>query len=187
VLLEKPPTPTLAGFERLLEGLSQHGRVCQVGFQSLGSHAVSAVRALMAEGAVGRIVGIGAAGAWQRDVSYYARAPWAGRRSLGGVPVVDGALTNPFAHAAATALALDGDSGEEGLQDVGVELFRANPIEADDTSALRLVTARGTKVTVAVTLCADRVVEPYLVVHGTRGRITLHYRSGHVRSSARAK
>jgi predicted dehydrogenase len=181
VLLEKPPTPTLAGFERLLEGLSQHGRVCQVGFQSLGSHAVSAVRALMAEGAVGRIVGIGAAGAWQRDVSYYARAPWAGRRSLRGVPVVDGALTNPFAHAAATALALDGDSGEEGLQDVRVELFRANPIEADDTSALRLVTARGTKVTVAVTLCADRVVEPYLVVHGTRGRITLHYRSGHVR------
>jgi predicted dehydrogenase len=181
VLLEKPPTTTLAGFERLLEGLSQHGRVCQVGFQSLGSHAVSAVRALMAEGAVGRIVGIGAAGAWQRDVSYYARAPWAGRRSLRGVPVVDGALTNPFAHAAATALALDGDSGEEGLQDVRVELFRANPIEADDTSALRLVTARGTKVTVAVTLCADRVVEPYLLVYGTRGRITLHYRSGHIR------
>jgi predicted dehydrogenase len=135
----------------------------------------------MAEGAVGRVVGIGGAGAWQRDVSYYARAPWAGRRSLGGVPVVDGALTNPFAHAAATALALDGDTGEEGLQDVRVELFRANPIEADDTSALRLVTGRGTTITVAVTLCADRVVEPYLVVHGTRGRIVLHYRTGHVR------
>ena len=181
VLLEKPPTPTLADFERLLGGLDQRGRVAQVGFQSLGSHAVSAVRTLMAEGSIGRIVGIGAAGAWQRDASYYARAPWAGRRSLGGVPVVDGALTNPFAHAAATALALDGDTGEEGLRDVQVELFRANPIEADDTSALRLVTGRGTTITVAVTLCADRVVEPYLVVHGTAGRIVLHYRTGDVR------
>ncbi|MBV9921420.1 MAG: Gfo/Idh/MocA family oxidoreductase [Pseudonocardia sp.] len=181
VLLEKPPTPTLESFERLQHGLAQHGRVGQVGFQSLGSHAVPAVRALMAEGAVGQIVGIGAAGAWQRDVAYYARAPWAGRRSLDGVPVVDGALTNPFAHAAATALALDGDSGEAELQNVRVELFRANPIEADDTSALRLVTARGTTITVAVTLCGDQVVEPYLVVHGTRGRITLHYRTGRVR------
>jgi len=181
ILLEKPPTPTLEGFERLLDGLVQRGSICQVGFQSLGSHAVPAVRTLVADGAIGRVVGIGAAGAWQRDASYYARAPWAGRRSLQGMPVVDGALTNPFAHATATALALDGDTGAEGLQDVQVELFRANPIEADDTSALRLVTGRGTTITVAVTLCADRVVEPFLVVHGTRGRIVLHYRTGHVR------
>ena len=100
----------------------------------------------MAEGAIGRVTGIGAAGAWRRDASYYARAPWAGRRVLNGEPVVDGALTNPFAHATATALALDGDTGADDLRDVRVELFRANPIEADDTSCLRLVTARGTTV-----------------------------------------
>ena len=62
----------------------------------------------MTAGAIGEVVGIGAAGAWQRDASYYTRAPWAGRRSLHGRPVVDGALTNPFAHATATALALVG-------------------------------------------------------------------------------
>jgi len=178
VLLEKPPTPTLAAFEQLLTGLAGTGRPCQVGFQSLGSQALPAVRGLVADGAVGEVLGIGAAGAWQRDASYYARAPWAGRRSLGGVPVVDGALTNPFAHAIATALALDGGAGEQGVAEVQVELFRANPIEADDTSSLRLVTARGTPVTVAVTLAADEVVAPYLVVHGTRGRVVLHYRSG---------
>ena len=44
VLLEKPPTPTLESFEGLLDWLAQRGRTCQVGFQSLGSHAVSAVR-----------------------------------------------------------------------------------------------------------------------------------------------
>lgn len=180
VLLEKPPTPTLDGFEELVAGVAGTGRACQVGFQSLGSHALPVVRGLIADGAIGELVGIGAAGAWQRDRSYYERAAWAGRRSLGGVPVVDGALTNPFAHAIATALALDGAGGEEGLAGTEVELFRANPIEADDTSCLRLVTARGTRITVAVTVCADEVVEPYLVVHGTRGRIRLHYRSGRV-------
>jgi len=184
VLLEKPPTTTLAGFQRLVTRMTASGRACQVGFQSLGSHALPHIRTLIADGAVGDVTGIGAAGAWQRDSSYYARAPWAGRRTLGGVAVVDGALTNPLAHATATALALDGETGQEGLRELRVELFRANPIEADDTSCLRLVTARGTIITVAATLCAERSAEPYLIVHGTRGRIVLEYRTGRVRLEA---
>jgi predicted dehydrogenase len=181
VLLEKPPTTTLAGFERLLSGMTETGRACQVGFQSLGSHAVPYVRGLIADGVVGDLIGIGGAGAWQRDSSYYARAQWAGRRTLGDVAVVDGVLTNPLAHATATALALEQDAGEENLREIRVELFRANPIEADDTSCLRLVTARGTTIIVAATLCAERAGEPYLIVHGTRGRIVLEYRTGRVR------
>jgi predicted dehydrogenase len=102
---------------------------------------------------------------------------------LDGVPVVDGALTNPFAHATATALALDGSGGQDPL-DVRVELYRANPIEADDTACLRLTTARGTPVAVAVTLSAERHEEPYVVVHGTRGRIVLDYKSDRVRLTA---
>ena len=184
VLLEKPPTTGLAGFERLVSGMAATGRACQVGFQSLGSHAVAYVRSLIAGNAVGDVIGIGAAGAWQRDSSYYARAPWAGRRTLGDVPVVDGALTNPFAHATATAMALDAESGEDALREVHVELFRANAIEADDTSCVRLVTARGTTIAVAVTLCAERTAEPYVIVHGTRGRVVLEYRTGRVRLEA---
>jgi predicted dehydrogenase len=184
VLLEKPPTSTLAGFERLASGVAATGRACQVAFQSLASRALPHVRGLIADGVVGEVVGIGAAGAWQRDESYYTRGPWAGRRTLDGVAVVDGALTNPFAHAVVTALALDGETGEQPSRDLRVELFRANPIEADDTSCLRLVTTRGTTLTVAATLCAERDAEPYLVVHGTRGRIRLEYRTGRVRVEA---
>ena len=184
VLLEKPPTTTLAGFDRLVDAMATTGRACQVGFQSLGSHAVPYVRELIAAGAIGELVGIGGAGTWQRDASYYARAPWAGRRALGGVPVVDGALTNPLAHATATALALAVGTGEEGLREVRVELFRANPIEADDTSCLRLITAGGTTITIAATLCAEKSAEPYLIVHGTLGRVVLEYRTGRVRIEA---
>ncbi|WP_243795224.1 Gfo/Idh/MocA family protein [Saccharopolyspora gloriosae] len=181
VLLEKPPTPTLAEFDRLATGLASSGRACQVGFQSLGSHALRYVRAQIEAGVIGEVRGIGAAGAWRRDAAYYGRAKWAGRRSLDGVPVVDGALTNPFGHATATALALDGVRGDEELRDVEVELYRANPIEADDTSCLRLVTARETTITVAATVCAEGEVAPYVVVHGTSGRIVLEYRTGRVR------
>ncbi|MFC7343550.1 Gfo/Idh/MocA family protein [Saccharopolyspora griseoalba] len=184
VLLEKPPAPTLGEFDRLVEGLAATDRACQIGFQSLGSHALAEVRRLIAQGAVGQVVGIGAAGAWQRDAAYYDRARWAGMRSLDGIPVVDGALTNPFAHAIANALAVDG--GGEPVE-LDVELYRANDIEADDTSCVRMVTARGTPIVVAATLCAEQEVEPHVVVRGTRGRIVLEYRRARVRLEAEGR
>jgi len=181
VLLEKPPAPSLAAFARLREGVTAAGRACQVGFQSLGSDAVGAVRTLVADGAVGDVTGIGATCVWQRDESYWDRARWAGRRSLDGVPVVDGALTNPFAHAVATALRLDGSDGPDALAGIELELFRANDIEADDTSCVRLRTARGTTIVVAATLCGEASGDPVVTVHGTAGRIVLAYKRDEVR------
>lgn len=173
LLLEKPPTPTLADWRELVDRSGD--RAVQVGFQSLGSQAVHRLAGLMRSGALGEIRGIGVRGTWSRDDSYYTRAPWAGRRTLDGVPVVDGALTNPFAHGIATALALDGSTGVDDVHDIELELLRARDIEADDTSCLRLRTRNGTVVVVAVTLCAEVVREPVLTVHGSRKRADLHY------------
>ncbi|MBB2909806.1 putative dehydrogenase [Streptosporangium becharense] len=171
LLLEKPPAATYAGYERIAAAVRETGLACQVGFQSLGSAAIPAIRKMVADGVIGQVTGVGAAGAWERPYSYYGRVPWAGRREIDGVPVVDGVLTNPLAHATATALAV---SGAE-VADVRVELYRANDIEADDTSCARVRLNDGTTVTVAVSLCADRRHEPYLIVHGTTGRIRLTY------------
>ncbi|MBQ0986675.1 Gfo/Idh/MocA family oxidoreductase [Streptomyces sp. F63] len=175
LLLEKPPTPSYAEFLRLTEGVAAAGTACQIGFQSLGSHALDAIAELIGGGAVGRVRGIGGAGAWVRGEDYYTRAPWAGRRALGGRDVVDGVLTNPLAHAVATALRIDGSDRAEDLAGIELEQYRAHEIEADDTSCLRLTTVRGTRITVAVTLCAERSSDPYLIVHGDRGRITFWY------------
>jgi predicted dehydrogenase len=184
VLLEKPPAPTLEEYARLVDGVDAAGLACQVGFQSLGSGAIDRVRTLIAGGAIGEVRGIGGACAWVRDASYYGRAAWAGRRSIDGVPVVDGALTNPFAHAVATALALAGATGAGTLSTVEVELYRANPIEADDTSCLRVRTADGVVITIAATVAAEEPHDPRLVVHGSAGRITLAYKTGRVRLQA---
>lgn len=180
LLLEKPPAPSYAEFRRMADGVAAAGVVCQIGFQSLGSHALPAVRALIAEGAIGTPVGFGGAGAWVRDEDYFRRAPWAGKRRMNGVDVVDGALTNPLAHAVATALALGGSTRAEDVLTIETELLRANAIESDDTSCVRITTAQGHPVTVAATLCAERADEPYVLVHGSSGRITFWYKQDRV-------
>ncbi|MET7596310.1 MULTISPECIES: Gfo/Idh/MocA family oxidoreductase [unclassified Streptomyces] len=180
LLLEKPPAPSYAEFRRMAEGIAAAGVACQIGFQSLGSHAVPAIRELIASGALGPVAGIGAAGAWARDEDYYRRAPWAGRRRMDGADVVDGALTNPLAHAVATALALDGGTRAEDVAGIETELLRANDIESDDTSCVRVTTRDGGRITVAVTLCAEHPDEPYVLVHGGSGRVTFWYKQDRV-------
>ncbi|KUO22712.1 Gfo/Idh/MocA family protein [Streptomyces dysideae] len=180
ILLEKPPAPSYAEFRRMADGVAEAGVVCQIGFQSLGSHAVPAIRTLMAEGVIGEVVGIGGAGAWARAEAYYRRAPWAGKRRLNGVDVIDGVLTNPLAHAVATALALGDTVRAEDVTAIETELLRANDIESDDTSCVRVTTAQGRPVVVAATLCAEDPDDPYVVVHGERGRITFWYKQDRV-------
>ncbi|OAR26266.1 oxidoreductase [Streptomyces sp. ERV7] len=180
LLLEKPPAPSYAEFQRTADAVAATGTAAQIGFQSLGSHAIEAIRDLMAGGAIGDLLGIGAAGAWARDEAYFRRAPWAGRRRLNGTDVVDGVLTNPLAHAVATALALDGSTRAADVGTIRTELFRAHDIEADDTSYVGITTTSGRRITVAATLCAERPGEPYVVAHGSRGRITFWYKQDRV-------
>ncbi|MEV0874490.1 MULTISPECIES: Gfo/Idh/MocA family protein [Streptomyces] len=180
LLLEKPPAATWADYARMADGVREAGVACQIGFQSFGSHAVPAVKELIGDGAIGSVRGVGAAGAWVRDDAYFRRAPWAGRRRLNGTDVVDGVLTNPLAHAVATALELAGRGTAGDVRSIEAELFRAHDIESDDTSCVRITTTDGMPVTVAVTLCAEEAGEPYVVVHGDRGRITFWYKQDRV-------
>ena len=177
VLLEKPPTASLAEFEQLSAVVAETGRACQVGFQAQASEATLQLAAMVADGRFGEIRGISAVGKWVRTAKYFQRARWAGRRTLDGVAVVDGAVTNPLAHATAAALLIDGSTGVDDVRSVETELFRANPIESDDTWTVRIVTGRGTPILIAVTLCATEHLEAQVIVHGSEGRAVLHYQS----------
>jgi predicted dehydrogenase len=175
VLLEKPPTPTLDGLGQLLTAQRQAGVACQVGFQAFGSLAFDELSRLIQRQALGEVRRIGVTGLWSRDAAYWARTPWAGRRMLGGLPVGDGALTNPFAHGVALALRLDGSAGHQPIRAVELETYRTRPVQAHDTASARIETARGTRVTVAVTLCAEPPSEPVIEVFGSTGSARLHY------------
>ena len=173
VLLEKPPVAALEDFTRLLDVERATGRVVQVGFQSLGSPAPSLLR----EDAygLGRLLKVTATGAWSRTAGYWNRSPWAGRRSLHGQPVIDGVVTNPLAHATATALAVVGCRTLEDVTEVETDLYRANAIDSDDTSVVRIHTATGMTVTCAFTLCAAEQEAPMVQVEGSRGRARFAY------------
>ncbi|HEY5980390.1 MAG TPA: Gfo/Idh/MocA family oxidoreductase [Microlunatus sp.] len=175
VLLEKPPTTTMAEFGELLAVEAETGRICQVGFQSLGSAALAAVSELVARGEIGEVSHIGVAGTWVRATSYFRRAPWAGKRTLGGRPVVDGVTTNPLAHATATALRLANARRVTDVIDIDLELYRANDIEADDTSSLVLRSTTGPTISAALTLCAPVNTDPWVAVYGSAGVVRLFY------------
>lgn len=173
--LEKPPVASLADFQRLQRAAESAGRSVQIGFQSLGSHALEAIRDLVALGEIGDLLGITATGRWVRDRAYYKRSRWAGRRSIDGIDVVDGVATNPLAHAIATALRIADARRFDDLVSVETDLYRANDIESDDTSVIRLRTVTGIPITCALTLCAEESVEPYITIQGSEGSAVFHY------------
>ena len=180
VLLEKPPVPTMAEFSRLLALCAETGRSCQIGFQSLGSQAVWALAAAVAADELGAVRLISTRCAWIRSVDYFGRSRWAGHRELDGVPVMDGVLSNPFAHAVATALRVDGSTRVEDVLTVETDLFRANNISSDDTSTVRVTTRRGTTLLFAATLCSPVVDTPEVIVGGTSATATLRYTSDEI-------
>ncbi|MFL6074383.1 MAG: Gfo/Idh/MocA family protein [Mycobacteriales bacterium] len=180
VLLEKPPVTSLAEHDALAAVVAETGRRCQVGFQALGSAALDELLAAIRAGRLGPVTGIGAAGTWVRDAAYFRRAPWAGRRAVVGAVTADGALTNPFAHAVMTCLALVLAGGGP-VTGIRVERYRAHDIEVDDTACLRIDTGTGVPVLVAVTLCAATVRQPRVLVYGEEGTAELYYAADELR------
>ncbi|GAA2236148.1 Gfo/Idh/MocA family oxidoreductase [Promicromonospora sukumoe] len=181
VLLEKPTTASLAEHAELVAVVERTGRMCQVGFQTFGSHALPAVADMIARGEVGQVTGIGAVGTWVRTAAYWTRSSWAGRRRMGDRAVVDGVVTNPLAHAVASALRVGGARTSTDLAYVNTDLWRANPIEADDTSSLRAVGTDGTRYGFGLTLCAPERTPARVIVQGTDGEIEYEYERDLVR------
>lgn len=186
VLLEKPPVTSVAEHDDLVARAGAARRHCQVGFQAFGSSVVPETLSLIAQGRIGTVQRISVVGCWNRGTDYYARSAWAGRRRLGGVVVADGAMTNPFAHGVALALRLADPSGARPIRSIRIEPYHAYPIETDDTACARIELDGAAPVTVAVTLCAEREFEPYVLVHGSGGRATVWYTQDRLRLEPRS-
>ncbi|MBP2477915.1 putative dehydrogenase [Crossiella equi] len=173
VLVETPPLLTVSTVDEMTALADEHGLAVQTGFQTLGSGALRELARLAADGALGELRGVAGCGRWRRGADHHRRAPWAGRRTLRGEPVLDGVLTNPFAHAVQSALVVAGAQTAR-PDSVELELLRAHDIEADDTACVRLRFPEHPDVLVAATLCAADPAPPHLVVHGRR-RAVLEY------------
>lgn len=181
VLLEKPPVVSVADHHALVRRAGAAGRVVQVGFQSLGSGAFAALADAIVSGRLGPVTAVTARAHAIRTDSYYARAPWAGRRRLDGVPVLDGVLTNPFAHAVALTLRLAAAAGDGGPPRIEVETYAARPMEADDLACARVRADGQPTVHIAATVCAVATREAVVSVHTPDRNADLFYQAGTLR------
>ncbi|MDP9982455.1 putative dehydrogenase [Pseudarthrobacter oxydans] len=186
VYVEKPPVASMAQFQEVLAAAEASGRRVQVGFQSLGSLALPAMRASIESGDIGDVLGLSATGMWLRTKGYFKRSRWAGKRSLDGTDVVDGVATNALAHAVATGLHMAGAHTIADVASVETDLYRAHNTQSDDTSVIRVRTAAGQTLLCALTLCAPEQQHPSVTVHGTRGDITFYYTQDDVRTTTPA-
>ncbi|MFD2079977.1 Predicted dehydrogenase [Actinopolymorpha cephalotaxi] len=199
VLVEKPPVVTVQDIDRLLarqgsgdatdsadpgdsgDPQDSAGPLCQVGFQNARAPVVRALARLARDGALGEVEHVGLVGRWSRADSYYARTDWAGRLVHHGRYVLDGTLTNPFAHGLMNALIVAGDHDDAPATPTTVraELYRCrDSIDGDDTASVRIDTAEGRTVVAAVTLCAPAQVPPYVFVKGSRATARAYYTTG---------
>ncbi|MEQ4204825.1 Gfo/Idh/MocA family oxidoreductase [Actinopolymorpha sp. B9G3] len=184
VLVEKPPVVTIQDLDRLVE--VQRGRdvLCQVGFQTARAPVTDALGDLARTGALGEIELVAMIGRWQRSDAYYARTGWAGRLTHQGRYVLDGTLTNPFAHGLMNALMVAGRAAGRAAGDTAVpatvraELYRCRDIEGDDTASVRITTTDGHTIIAVTTLCAEEQTDPRIVVRGTSATATAWYTTG---------
>lgn len=185
VYVEKPPVASLTQFQDLLSAADASGQLVQVGFQSLGSHALPAIRKAIGSGEIGDVLGLSAQGMWVRARGYFKRSRWAGKRSLDGTDVVDGVATNALAHAVATGLHMAGAHTIADVASVETDLYRAHNTQSDDTSVIRVRTAAGQTLLCALTLCGPEQQHPSVTVHGTQGDITFFYTEDEVVTTTR--
>ncbi|MEU1686851.1 Gfo/Idh/MocA family oxidoreductase [Micromonospora sp. NPDC005707] len=183
LLLEKPPVLDLAEHRRLAAAARDAGRAVQVGFQALGSAALTELTAALAAGRLGTVTAAATVASWRRPDAYYDRARWAGRRSLDGRPALDGALANPLAHAVMQCLAVAEAVTGAPVRParIEVERYRVRPIEVDDTAVLRVTPRSGPPVLAAVTLAGEEHIAGEVHVTGDRDRAVLEYPTDRLR------
>jgi predicted dehydrogenase len=156
VFLEKPPVVSLAQWNEVMTALRDNGKRCAIDFQWMSSDALRDLKRWIVEGRLGELQTVVGYSHQKRYDGYYARAAWAGRIHLGDRLVRDGSVNNPMAHQLNNALYLASERPCEWAQPVAVraELYRAHPIETEDTSCTEIVTQHGPRVYFYTTLCS---------------------------------
>jgi len=177
VFLEKPPAVTIQDIDEIIEAANKSGKLCEVGFQTITGKAFRTLVKKLRDGqlgSVGKVVGVGM---WKRTQAYYERTPWAGKLIHHGSYVLDGSITNPLAHLLHNCLIVagSGDADAAVPKKVQAELYKAHPIEGEDTSCIRIKTANNVEIMFYTTLCHTGQDIPYIKIYGSNGQAVWHY------------
>lgn len=174
LLVEKPPAPTIQELDEMIAVSRETGRWCAVGFQFIHSVTIRKLKDKIVNGDLGEIADISCKAYWPRTKSYYTRNGWAGKTVWNGNIVLDGPVNNALAHYLNNMLFLASDVPDQAVEidTVHAELYRGHTyIQAEDTTCMRVTCKSGTTIHFYVTHCSGRVLNPYMEITGTRGKV----------------
>lgn len=175
VLLEKPVSASVASVESMITARKKsRGLFVAVAFQHCYAPEIQFFKTLLIANKLGKIRDSQAIGVWPRGDAYYTRNSWSAKRQLtDGTPVLDSPVNNAFAHYLNLLLFLNGKTVGKTAHVVAVEadLMRARPsIEMFDTCFADFKLNDGTRIGIAFSHAADRVLDPRFRIkceHGT--------------------
>jgi predicted dehydrogenase len=171
--MEKPPVATVQDLDDLNTAALLAGLPVAVCFNSLYSFRAQQLKAELVAGKYGKIKRIKSLGAWVRTDAYFGRNGWAGSLKKNGRWILDGDINNPFAHVVCNGLFFAGSTQNALANPVSVqaELYRANRIESEDTSAVRILTKEGIEILSWLTLACKETSEPVTVIETEKATI----------------
>ncbi len=183
VVCEKPLAATIQDADRLIETKNRTQKWMLIGYQAIYSPEIQSLKTQILEGRLGQIQSISIKGGWPRGDEYYQRNGWAGRLQLDdGNWVLDSPFNNALSHDVANALYLSGSEHHVAALPVTVqaELYRAREIETFDTGCIRVLTAEGVEIVIALSHVPRNRMEPTMLVTGSQGTGTWSRKEAYV-------
>lgn len=185
VLCEKPVAATIQEAGRMAEAERRAKRRVAVGYQWSFSSAIQRLKRDIQEGVLGRPRRLKCLYLWPRDMAYYSRNDWAGKkRDEAGRWILDSPANNAMAHDLHNMFYVLGRTRTTSARPLRVEaeLYRAFPIENFDTAALRSVTEEGTEILFYVSHATAVDCGPVLEYEFEKGRVEARGRSAPIRA-----
>jgi len=149
VLCEKPLSATVQDARKLISEAQFSKLWVEIGYQWSFSHAIQTLKRDIIQGRFGRPNRLKTLCFWPRDLSYFQRNDWAGKKMDGeGHWILDSPANNAMAHFLHNVFYVLGDRPDLSAKpkEVMAELYRAYPIENYDTVACRVWTVDGIEI-----------------------------------------
>lgn len=180
VICEKPPDVTVAKVDAMIAAQKETGKKLQIIFQSRFEPLNRRIKQTIADGRLGRLVGVHGAVHWYRAQSYFdCPGMWKGTWALDG----GGSLSNQGVHTVDLIQWLCGPVAEV----YGRFGVFAHEIEAEDKSVAVLTFKNGALGTLTTTTAAYPGLETELVIHGSKGSIVIRDHLQHWRIQGESK
>jgi len=186
VLCEKPAAATIQEIRDMIEARDRAGRWVAIGFQWSFSQAVQGLKADIRAGSFGAARRMECLYTWPRDLAYYARNDWAGRRrDAAGAWILDSPANNAMAHDLHNIFYVLGREidGCAVPVEVEAELYRTYDIDSYDTAAARFRLGSGTVVLFLVSHAARSDTGPVVRYEFERGRVEIRGRKSDLRAA----